>query len=86
MFERTIEVNLVGTYNSLRAAAGHVWHPGGYVLVIASLAAAVHLPLVGAYSASQAGVEALGDALRIELGPIGRARRRGLLRMSSRRT
>jgi short-subunit dehydrogenase len=39
--------------------------------VISSLAAAVHPPLLGAYSASKAGVEALGNALRIELAPSG---------------
>ena len=67
VFERTIEVNLLGTYYTLRAAAPHIAHPGGYALAISSLAAAVHPPLLGAYSASKAGVEALADALRIEL-------------------
>ena len=36
-----------------------------------SLAAAVHTPLLGAYSASKAAVEALTDALRIEIRPTG---------------
>jgi AhpD family alkylhydroperoxidase len=67
VFERTIEVNLLGVYYTLRAAAPHIAHPGGYALAISSLAAAVHPPLLGAYSASKAGVEALADALRIEL-------------------
>jgi AhpD family alkylhydroperoxidase len=67
VFERTIEVNLLGAYYTLRAAAPHIAHPGGYALAISSLAAAVHPPLLGAYSASKAGVEALADALRIEL-------------------
>lgn len=71
IFERTIEVNLIGTYYTLRAAAPHISHPGGYALAIASLAAAVHVPLLGAYSASKAGVEALGDSLRIELAGTG---------------
>ena len=55
----------------MRAAGPHISHPNGYALVISSLAAAVHPPLLGAYSASKAGVEALGDALRIELAPSG---------------
>ena len=67
VFERTVEVNLLGVYYTLRAAAPHIAHPGGYALAISSLAAAVHPPLLGAYSATKAGVEALGDALRIEL-------------------
>ena len=70
-FERIIEVNLLGVYYTLRAAAPHVAHPQGYVLAIASLAAAVHPPLLGPYAAAKAGVEALGDALRIEIASSG---------------
>ncbi len=71
VFERTIEVNLLGVYYTLRAAGQHIAHPQGYALAISSLAAAVHPPLLGAYSASKAGVEALADSLRIELAPSG---------------
>lgn len=71
IFQRTIEVNLLGVYYTLRAAAPHIAHPGGYALAVSSLAAAVHPPLLGAYSASKAGVEALADALRIELSSSG---------------
>jgi NAD(P)-dependent dehydrogenase (short-subunit alcohol dehydrogenase family) len=71
VWDQTFAVNLMGTYNLIRAAGPHVAHPGGYFLVTASLAAAVHLPLMSAYCASKAGVESLGDSLRIELGPSG---------------
>jgi NAD(P)-dependent dehydrogenase (short-subunit alcohol dehydrogenase family) len=71
VFERTIEVNLLGVYYTLRAAAPHIAHERGYALAIASLAAAVHPPLLGAYSAAKSGVEALGDTLRIELASSG---------------
>lgn len=71
IFERTIEVNLLGVYYTLRAAGPHISHDRGYALAIASLAAAVHPPLLGAYSAAKAGVEALGDVLRIELASSG---------------
>jgi NAD(P)-dependent dehydrogenase (short-subunit alcohol dehydrogenase family) len=71
IFERTIEVNLLGVYYTLAAAAPHISHDRGYALSIASLAAAVHPPLLGAYSAAKAGVEAMSDALRIELAPTG---------------
>jgi NAD(P)-dependent dehydrogenase (short-subunit alcohol dehydrogenase family) len=71
IFERTIAVNLLGVYYTVRAAGPHISHPNGYALVISSLAAAVHPPLLAAYSASKAGVEALGNALRIEIAPSG---------------
>jgi NAD(P)-dependent dehydrogenase (short-subunit alcohol dehydrogenase family) len=71
IFEQTIRVNLFGVYNTIREAAPHVAHENGYVLVVSSMAAAVKLPLMGAYSASKAGVEALGDTLRIELASTG---------------
>ena len=71
VFERTIEVNLMGVYYTLRAAGPHIAHERGYALAISSLAAAVHPPLLGAYCASKAGVEALADSLRVELAPSG---------------
>lgn len=67
----TLRVNTFGVCHTIQAAARHVAHPGGYVLAVSSLAAAIHLPLLGAYSASKAAVEALGDTARLELGPTG---------------
>ncbi len=40
VFERTIEVNLLGVYYTLRAAGPHIAHDRGYALAISSLAAA----------------------------------------------
>ncbi|HVX17301.1 MAG TPA: SDR family NAD(P)-dependent oxidoreductase [Acidimicrobiales bacterium] len=71
VFERTLAVNVLGTYYVVRAAGPHLAHEGGYMLITSSLAAAVHLPLMGAYSASKAAVEALGNTLRAELAPTG---------------
>jgi NAD(P)-dependent dehydrogenase (short-subunit alcohol dehydrogenase family) len=71
VWDLTVAVNLGGVFNTLRAAAPHVSHPDGYALAVASLAAAVHLPLMAPYCASKAGVEALGDALRVELRSTG---------------
>lgn len=66
-----IEVNVMGCYHTVRAAAPHISHPNGYAVAVASLAAAAHAPLMGAYNASKAAVEALGNTLRIELAPTG---------------
>lgn len=71
IMDRTLQVNVLGVYNTLRASGPHIGHPHGYALPIASMAAALHLPLMGAYSASKAAVEALANTLRIELGPTG---------------
>src|SRR3954471_14977088 len=71
VMERTLAVNVMGVYNTLRAAGPHVSHERGYALAISSLAAALHPPLLGAYSASKAAVEALGDSLRCELRSSG---------------
>jgi NAD(P)-dependent dehydrogenase (short-subunit alcohol dehydrogenase family) len=71
VFERTVAVNLLGVYYTLRAAAPHIAHERGYALAVSSLAAAVHPPLLGAYCASKAGVEALANAMRIELQSTG---------------
>ena len=71
IFERTLAVNVLGTYYTVRAAGPHIAHPDGYVLAVSSLAAAVHLPLLGAYNASKAATEALGNTLRAELRPTG---------------
>jgi NAD(P)-dependent dehydrogenase (short-subunit alcohol dehydrogenase family) len=71
IFERTMAVNVLGTYYTLRAAGPHLSHGNGYALAIASLGGVVHVPLLGAYSASKAAVEALGNTLRIEMRPSG---------------
>ena len=71
VMERTLQVNVMGVYNTLRAAGPHVSHPQGYALAVSSVAAAVHLPLMGAYNASKAAVEALGNTLRAELRHTG---------------
>ena len=70
-FERTIEVNLLGVWRTVRATLPHVVERRGYVLPIASLAAALHLPLMAHYSATKAGVEAFADSLRGELRHTG---------------
>jgi NAD(P)-dependent dehydrogenase (short-subunit alcohol dehydrogenase family) len=70
-FERTIEINLLGVWRTVRACLPHVIEREGYVLVIASLAAAVHAPGMAAYAASKAGAEAFGDSLRQEVKHLG---------------
>lgn len=70
-FERVLEVNLMGVWRTDRAVVRHVVANRGYLLNIASLAAASHVPLMAPYAASKAGVEGLTDALRVELTRSG---------------
>jgi NAD(P)-dependent dehydrogenase (short-subunit alcohol dehydrogenase family) len=70
-FERTIEINLLGVWRTVRATLPHVVARRGYILPIASLAAALHMPLMAHYAATKAGVEAFANALRGELAHTG---------------
>ncbi len=68
---RTIEVNLLGAYYTIRAALPAVISARGYVAVTASLATFAHAPHLSAYCATKAGVEALCNSLRIEVAQHG---------------
>jgi NAD(P)-dependent dehydrogenase (short-subunit alcohol dehydrogenase family) len=70
-FERTIEINLLGVWRTVRACLAHVIERRGYVYITASMAAAAHAPGMAAYAASKAGVEAFGDSLRAEVKHLG---------------
>jgi NAD(P)-dependent dehydrogenase (short-subunit alcohol dehydrogenase family) len=70
-FEDTIEVNLLGVWRTARIALPYIVERRGYLLLVASAAAIVPAPGLAAYSASKAGVEAFGRALRAELVPHG---------------
>jgi NAD(P)-dependent dehydrogenase (short-subunit alcohol dehydrogenase family) len=70
-FEQTIEVNLLGVWRTIRTALPHVIERKGYVLPIASLAAAIHSPVIAHYNAAKAGVEGFADALRMEMRIYG---------------
>ncbi len=70
-WERVVEVNLLGSWRTVRAALPHVIARRGYVLQIASVAAIAHAPFMSAYCASKAGVEAFADCLRTEVAQLG---------------
>jgi NAD(P)-dependent dehydrogenase (short-subunit alcohol dehydrogenase family) len=70
-FERTLDINLLGVWRTVRACLPHVIERRGYVLVIASLASALHAPGMSAYAASKAGAEAFANSLRSEVKYLG---------------
>lgn len=69
--ERTFAVNLLGVWRTDRALLPQIVARQGYLLNIASLAAASHAPMMGPYCSTKAGVEALSNVLRQELSPSG---------------
>ena len=64
--ERLADINFTGVMRTVRATLPHVIERRGYVLITASLAAVLHAPPLSHYSASKAGVEAFGNAVRME--------------------
>jgi NAD(P)-dependent dehydrogenase (short-subunit alcohol dehydrogenase family) len=70
-FDRVIDVNLTGVFNTVRPALEQVIANRGHVVVVASCAAFSPGFGAAAYMISKAGVEQLGRALRLELAPHG---------------
>ncbi|GLW92280.1 short-chain dehydrogenase/reductase [Actinokineospora globicatena] len=70
-FERTIEVDLLGVWRTVRVTLPHVVERKGYVLVVSSMAAIAHAPAMAAYAAAKAGVEAFTNSLRAEVRHLG---------------
>ena len=66
-----IEVNLLGAYNTVRAALPAVIEQRGYVAVTASLASFAHGPYMSAYCATKAAVEAMANSVRTEVAHHG---------------
>lgn len=73
LWQRTLDVNLSGTFFCDRAAARAMVArgKGGTIVQVASVAARVGYPTSGAYCASKFGVLGLGEAVREELRPHG---------------
>lgn len=70
-WQRCIEVNVLGTFHTVRAALPEIMRSKGQVVVSASVSSFAHPPCVSAYAASKAAVEAMCNAWRIELAAHG---------------
>jgi NAD(P)-dependent dehydrogenase (short-subunit alcohol dehydrogenase family) len=70
-WRRTVEVNLLGAYYTVHAALPAVIAQRGYVAITASMASFAHPPAMSAYAATKAGVEAMANALRLEVAHHG---------------
>ena len=68
-FRATVEVNVVGTFLTIKHAAPHlVRHGGGSIVAVSSIAAAVSHPYLGAYAVGKAGIDMLVKVAADELG------------------
>ncbi|MFE7837068.1 SDR family NAD(P)-dependent oxidoreductase [Streptomyces sp. NPDC057474] len=70
-FERVIDINLTGVWRTFKAAIPHVERERGYLLATSSMAAFVHSPLQGSYTASKAGIWAMCNSIRLEVRHLG---------------
>lgn len=70
LFQRVIEVNLIGVANCIEAAQGH-FNRGDRVVIVGSIASEVALPRAEAYGASKAAVSYLARSLALDLKPFG---------------
>ena len=71
VWEKVVEVNVVGVYNTARAGIEQVIANRGHMVLVASVYAHVNGVLNTSYAVSKAGVESMGRALRTELEPHG---------------
>ena len=70
-FEHVIEVNLLGSWRTVRAVLPHIIAARGYILFVSSLAGANQGPLNAAYNSSKAGLNAFANTLRLEVQGLG---------------
>jgi NAD(P)-dependent dehydrogenase (short-subunit alcohol dehydrogenase family) len=70
-FERTVDIDLLGQWRTVRATLPAVIERRGHVLVVASIYSFVNGALNASYAASKAGVHQLTRALRVELAHHG---------------
>lgn len=68
---RVLEVNTLAPLRLIQACLPLLRRGGGRVVNMSSLNGSLAMPMVGAYSASKFALEALSDALRVELRPWG---------------
>jgi len=71
VFAVNVDVNLTGSFRTLRACLPHLVESRGYALLNSSASALMAPPGIGAYGASKAGIESLGDSLRREVAHLG---------------
>ena len=72
---RQLDVNVVGQLRVLQAFLPALRRSRGRIVLMGSIGGRSALPFLGAYAMSKFALEAMADALRIELAPFGDASR-----------
>ena len=70
-FRTVVDIDLMGTFNTVRTTMEHVKQSHGVYLHISATLHYSGLPWQAAPSAAKAGVDALSNAVAVELGPFG---------------
>jgi NAD(P)-dependent dehydrogenase (short-subunit alcohol dehydrogenase family) len=70
-FRTLVDVNVVGVFNTVRAALPSLMDRRGYVLIVSSAAAFAASPGLAPYNAAKAAVEQFANALRLEVAHRG---------------
>ena len=70
-FKSVIDIDVLGTFNTCRAAYVHLRKPGAAIISISANHAQIAYPLQSHVCAAKAGVELLSKTLALEWGPAG---------------
>lgn len=70
-FKSVVDIDLLGTFNTCRAAFEHLRKPGASIISISAMQAFTPMPMQAHVCAAKAGVDMLTKCLAIEWGPEG---------------
>jgi NAD(P)-dependent dehydrogenase (short-subunit alcohol dehydrogenase family) len=70
-FKSVIDIDLLGTFNTCRAAFEHLRRPGASIISISAMQAFTPMPMQSHVCAAKAGIDMLTKCLAIEWGPEG---------------
>ena len=68
---RQLDINVVGQVAVTKAVLPKLRAAGGRIVFVSSVSGRISTPMTGAYTASKFALEAIGDAMRVELRPWG---------------
>lgn len=70
-FKTVMEIDLLGTYNTIKATMDHLKKTRGSYLHVSATLQYTGIPWQSAASSAKAGVDALSQVLAVEMGPLG---------------